>query len=239
MVARRLHARARERERGFSLYGGTESPRRHDGASRGVPSSMVRARGHWLIGFLDQLPAEVVIGLAALRFLSTAPMPKFLHDRRAVLLDRLSVLVKIAFFFACPTIVMLLVWLLVSLNCYVLLIMPEEHLKLPPISRAVGYTLLALQMASYSRTLRIHPGSPSAEWRRAAASGAVDHFVCRRSGRLLPPRGFHIRVINEDILFLDHFCAWINRPIGLRNRKCAASPDFIEPRPSCHCVVTR
>jgi hypothetical protein len=176
-------------------------------------------KGNWLYDQLDRLPAEVVIGIALLRFLCTAPAPRFIHVRRAAALDWLGSAAKRAFFAICPTILMLFVWLLVLFNHFVLTTLPDRHLALPPTARAAGYAMLAAQIASYSRTLRTHPGSPPAEWRRVAAGGRAEHFVCRRTGRLLPPRAYHVRAIGEDILFLDHFCAWINRPIGLRNRK--------------------
>lgn len=176
-------------------------------------------KGNWVYDQLDRLPAEVVIGLAAIRFLSTAPAPRFIHVRRAAVLDWLGIVAKRAFFAVCPTVLMLFVWLLILFNHYVLTALPGQHLAVPPLARAAGYGLLAVQIASYARTLRTHPGSPPAEWRSAAACGRAEHFVCRRTGRLLPPRAYHLRATGEDILFLDHFCAWLDQPIGLRNRK--------------------
>jgi len=176
-------------------------------------------KGNWAFDLLDQLPAEIVIGVAALRFLSTAPLPKFIHDRRTVLLNHLQRIATAAFFACCPTIFMLLVWLLVLANYYVLVVMPAAGLSLPALASVVGYCLLAVQMVSFTRTLRTHPGSPPIEWRHAAVGGGVEYYICRWTGRRLPPRAYHVRAIGEDICFLDHFCSWLNRPIGLRNRK--------------------
>lgn len=179
--------------------------------------ALMKLKGNIVADWLDALPSELIIGLAAVRFLSTAPIPRRLDAKRTVLLAAGKRHAGRAFLACFPTIFMLLAWALVGYNYYIVKFLPSKPLWMA--SNAVGHLLLALQVWAYQMTLNTHPGGPPDEWRAAATAGRVEYYVCRRTGRLLPPRAYHIRQIREDILALDHFCFWLNRPIGLRNRK--------------------
>lgn len=98
------------------------------------------------------------------------------------------------------------------------------HVALRPVpwnstSTAIGYALWAIQLASLFVFQATDPGTASASWEAAATEGKVSSMVCKRTGKLLPPRAMYVRRAKGVVLGLDHYCGWTGTPVGLRNRK--------------------
>lgn len=83
----------------------------------------------------------------------------------------------------------------------------------------VGHALLVLMVTSFFRCSGTPPGAPSAAWTAAAAAGEVPAVRHRKTGTLLPPRARYVWRHGAAVLHLDHYCWWIDRPIGRANRK--------------------
>ncbi|EOD11574.1 hypothetical protein EMIHUDRAFT_214404 [Emiliania huxleyi CCMP1516] len=173
--------------------------------------------GTWIGDLIDLIPPPILAGIAVYRIAMTIPAPKWVDAKRKEFQRDMGQYRKVAFFHCCPTIFMLVVWLLVVYNYYA--IVRWSDASWPVGVMVTGYGLIALQVASFDRVMRTHPGVLPEEWRVEAHRGHAPFYICRRTGRKLPPRCFHIKSLGQDVLFLDHFCFWLNKPIGLRNRK--------------------
>uniref|UniRef100_A0A7S3WDB0 Palmitoyltransferase n=1 Tax=Emiliania huxleyi TaxID=2903 RepID=A0A7S3WDB0_EMIHU len=182
-----------------------------------MPRGQRLLQGTWIGDLIDLIPPPILAGIAVYRIAMTIPAPKWVDAKRKEFQRDMGEYRKVAFFHCCPTIFMLVVWLLVVYNYYA--IVRWSDASWPVGVMVTGYGLIALQVASFDRVMRTHPGVLPEEWRVEAHRGHAPFYICRRTGRKLPPRCFHIKSLGQDVLFLDHFCFWLNKPIGLRNRK--------------------
>lgn len=117
----------------------------------------------------------------------------------------------------CQTYALWAVWTLETLNYVV-----HEACRPEPwaaASRAAGYTLWAVQLACFVQVQLTDPGTAPADWEALARAGTEQASVCKRSGRLVPPRGRYVRRTGTVVLGLDHYCHWLGTPIGHFNRK--------------------
>jgi len=264
-----------------------------------MPRGQRLLQGTWIGDLIDLIPPPILAGIAVYRIAMTIPAPKWVDAKRKEFQRDMGQYRKVAFFHCCPTIFMLVVWLLVVYNYYA--IVRWSDASWPVGVMVTGYGLIALQVASFDRVMRTHPGVLPEEWRVEAHRGHAPFYICRRTGRKLPPRCFHIKSLgqvprvcaaqptpprssppphprersavrggarasfpcrsvaspflasprvaaalpprrlrrparwprrSQDVLFLDHFCFWLNKPIGLRNRKCHdTSETFLLPPP--------
>ena len=58
------------------------------------------------------------------------------------------------------------------------------------------------------------PGGVSNDWEAQARVDAVPASACKRSGHLLPPRARYVRRAGRVIVGFDHWCHWLDTPIG-------------------------
>lgn len=79
--------------------------------------------------------------------------------------------------------------------------------------------VLLLQIASFAATQLIAPGSPPRNWIRDVERGAVTAIRHPATGLALPPRARYVRRYGAVVLHLDHYCWFLQRPIGHQNRK--------------------
>ena len=111
-----------------------------------------------------------------------------------------------------PTMWMVLTWALIALN----------YAILQPVCGWIvqigGHAVLLLTLRSYALAAHTHPGSPTEEWNEEARVGLVPSTVCKRSGKLLPPRARYVGRAGEVVLSLDHYCTYIGLPVGHYNR---------------------
>ncbi len=115
---------------------------------------------------------------------------------------------------ACPTPALVLIWALVGANYAVFASSTLYHARAASL---LAHAVLALQLVSFAQCMAIHPGAPPAGYLPTGEGSAS--AACKRTGLPLPPRAAWVRAANEVVLGLDHYCYWIARPIGLRNRK--------------------
>ena len=113
----------------------------------------------------------------------------------------------------------MLVWLGVILNWIHLSVLRLE--PLPLWCRMAGNGVLVLQVTAFLLTQTTDPGSPPSDWVAAAATGREPTAVPHHNvpGVMLPPRARYVRRLGRVILHFDHYCWFLQRPIGLRNRK--------------------
>ena len=109
------------------------------------------------------------------------------------------------------------IWTLEAVNFLV-------HVSMRPqpwnrTSTAIGYALWAFQLTSLFVFQYVDPGSASADWELGAREGEYNATVCKRTGKLLPPRAMYVRRAGAVVLGIDHYCGWLGTPVGLRNRK--------------------
>ena len=132
--------------------------------------------------------------------------------------DAMSTIRRCLFVMA-PTLTVVAMWTLVGANYYHLAIL--RGVAWSPILFQIAYVLLALTISSYLLTMMTAPGAPPDAWVAAAESGLVPAGAVRdeRSGLWVPPRARFVRRADSVVLHLDHFCAFLHAPIGLRNRK--------------------
>lgn len=83
-------------------------------------------------------------------------------------------------------------------------------------SQGIAYALWAMQLWSFARCQFCDPGALHPAW--TEDEGAAGKW-CPRTHRVLPPRSRYVRRAGGVVLGLDHYCAWLGTPVGLRNRK--------------------
>eukprot|EP00966_Prymnesium_polylepis_P215460 4989616-Prymnesium_polylepis.3 len=116
-----------------------------------------------------------------------------------------------------PTWSMVCIWSGVVLN-YVVLVLIRPELWPAPVL-CLGHTMLPLLVTSFLYTMRTPPGSVPPSWHAEAALGKVQYVLDDRTGQRLPPRSRYVFRAKQAVLALDHFCFWLDVPIGLHNRK--------------------
>lgn len=120
-----------------------------------------------------------------------------------------------------PTWVAACVWLIVLGNAGHLTCMRAEPLG--PRVQTAGYVLLALQVASFLLCQTTEPGQPPAAWIAAVKEGGSNAPSFSRhpdiAGLCIPPRARYVWRSKVVVLHFDHFCWFLQRNIGLRNRK--------------------
>ncbi|KAL1526089.1 hypothetical protein AB1Y20_014818 [Prymnesium parvum] len=109
------------------------------------------------------------------------------------------------------------IWLFEALNYSVHAVLRPEPWGFA--SQLAGYSLWFVQLSCFAACQAVLPGAPPHDWERLAHAGGEEAVVCKRSGRLLPPRALYVRRAGGVVLGLDHFCVWMGTPIGFRNRK--------------------
>lgn len=109
------------------------------------------------------------------------------------------------------------IWALVLLNYVLHVVLRPERWS--ACALVVAHALIFLCVASLLQFQLNRPGAPSDAWVRAAEAGTEEAEVCKRSGRLLPPRAGFVARSGEVVLGLDHFCWWTRSAVGHRNRK--------------------
>ena len=79
--------------------------------------------------------------------------------------------------------------------------------------------LLLLQILAFAMTQLTEPGSPPRAWANDVERGAVKAIRHAATGLALPPRARYVRQCGAVVLHLDHYCWFLQRAIGHRNRK--------------------
>ena len=167
----------------------------HFRSDASMPRGQRLLQGTWIGDLIDLIPPPILAGIAVYRIAMTIPAPKWVDAKRKEFQRDMGQYRKVAFFHCCPTIFMLVVWLLVVYNYYA--IVRWSDASWPVGVMVMGYGLIALQVASFDRVMRTHPGVLPEEWRVEAHRGHAPFYICRRTGRKLPPRCFHIKSLGQ------------------------------------------
>jgi hypothetical protein len=108
-----------------------------------------------------------------------------------------------------PAVPMIVVWPLVIANHLMHTLMRPTMWPWPVV--VIGHALVAVVVVAFAQVTSFHPGKVPPIWSGTAEVPTWPVIV--------PQRAHYLMRSHEVVLGFDHFCEWLNMPIGWRNRK--------------------